>query len=72
MDLVLRFGNRLWGVEFKRVDAPRVTRSMKIALDDLGLEGVTVIYPGLKRFPMADKIVAMPVTDIWQGTFPPD
>lgn len=31
LDLLLRRGDRLYGVECKRIDAPRVTRSIRVA-----------------------------------------
>lgn len=61
MDLVLRGGSRLLGVEFKRADAPKVTKSMRIALEDLGLDRIAVVYPGEKRYPLADRIEAVPL-----------
>jgi predicted AAA+ superfamily ATPase len=62
IDLVLRRGSRLLGVEFKRVDAPRMTPSIKIALKDLELERVVVVYPGTKRYPIADRVDAVPLS----------
>jgi hypothetical protein len=44
------------GVECKRVDAPKLTPSMRTALSDLGLEGVVVIYPGERRYRLAGQI----------------
>lgn len=64
MDLVLRSGSRLLGVEFKRADAPKVTKSMRIALEDLGLDRIAVVYPGEKRYPLADRIEAVPVHEL--------
>ncbi len=61
IDLILRRGDRMFGVECKRADAPRMTPSIRTALDDLGLEQVAVIYPGAKRFPMADRVEAVPL-----------
>lgn len=61
IDLVLRRRGRLYGVECKRVDTPRLTPSMRIALDDLGLERVAVVYPGTRRFPLADRVEAVPL-----------
>ena len=61
IDLILRRGERLLGVECKRADAPRVTPSIRIALEDLGLARVAVIYPGKKRFAMADRVDAVPL-----------
>jgi uncharacterized protein len=62
MDLVLRRGDRLFGVEIKRADAPRLTPSIEIALEDLGLERVAIVYPGTKRYSLGERVEAAPVT----------
>ena len=62
IDLLLRRGDRLLGVECKRADAPRLTPSIRIALDDLGLERVVVIYPGAKRYPLGASVEAVPAS----------
>jgi hypothetical protein len=54
-------------VECKRADAPRLTPSIRIALEDLGLERIAVIYPGNKRFPLSDNVEAIPLDDLGQG-----
>jgi predicted AAA+ superfamily ATPase len=54
---VLHEGKRL-GFEFKYADAPKITKSMHIALDDLKLDHLYIIFPGDSRFPMHDKITA--------------
>ena len=56
IDLVFQKRGKRWGLECKRADAPRVTSSMRIALDDLGLERILVIYPGSKSYSLAKKI----------------
>ncbi|MHB1095600.1 MAG: ATP-binding protein [Gemmatimonadaceae bacterium] len=61
IDLILRRGDRLFGVECKRADAPRMTPSIRIALDDLRLERVAVIHPGSKRFALSDRVEAVPL-----------
>lgn len=61
IDLVLRRGGRLLGVECKRTDAPRLTPSIRNAMDDVGLARVAVVYPGTKRFPIGDRVEAVPV-----------
>ena len=61
IDLLLRRGDRLLGVECKRADAPKLTASIRIALDDLGLERVAVIYPGAKRYPLGDSVETVPL-----------
>lgn len=62
IDLVLRRGSRLFGVECKRADAPRRTPSIGIAMKDLGLERIVVVYPGEKRYPLGDRVEAVPLT----------
>ena len=61
IDLVLRVSDRWYGVECKRADAPRMTRSIRTALDDLRLERVAVIYPGRKRYAVASAVDAVPL-----------
>jgi len=61
LDLLLFKSGRRYGVEMKLQDAPRLTPSMRIALVDLGLERLTVIYPGEKIYPLADRVEAMPL-----------
>ena len=67
IDLVLRRGADLFGVECKRSDAPRMTKSITIALNDLNLAGIAVVYPGSKRFPIADRVEAVPLRSIGEG-----
>jgi len=51
----------------KRVDAPKLTPSMKIALQDLRLERILVIYPGSRRYRIADRIEAVPFEEVVRG-----
>ncbi|MCY4024937.1 MAG: DUF4143 domain-containing protein [Acidobacteria bacterium] len=46
LELLLVAGGRRVGVEIKRVDTPRRTRSMAVALEDLKLDALRVVYPG--------------------------
>ena len=64
IDLILSRGGRLLGVECKRADAPRVTPSIRIALADLDLDRVAVVYPGERRYPLADRVEAVPVSEL--------
>ena len=57
----LHEGKRI-GIEFKRVDAPRLTPSMRSALSDLKLDKLLVIYPGSLRYPIAERVEAVPLT----------
>ncbi|MFH1981945.1 MAG: ATP-binding protein [Pseudomonadota bacterium] len=67
IDLILRRGSSLIGVECKRTDTPRITPSIRIALEDLKLERVIVLYPGGKRFPLADQVDAVPLHSLATG-----
>ncbi len=67
--LVLRGGKRL-GFEFKYGDAPRTTRSMHVALHDLQLARLFVVYPGDKNFALDDRIEAVAVTNLERLALP--
>jgi predicted AAA+ superfamily ATPase len=64
IDLILRRGDRLLGVECKRADAPRLTPSIRSALDELKLERVAIVYPGARRFAVADRVEAVPLVTL--------
>jgi len=67
IDLVFAKGGRMYGVEVKRADAPTMTPSMRIALEDLKLERIIVIYPGNKRYSLHKKIDVVPFESIAVG-----
>jgi uncharacterized protein len=67
IDLVLRRGCELIGIECKRADAPSVTPSMHIALKDLKLTRIFVIYPGNKRYALAPQVEAVPLAQVGNG-----
>ena len=73
IDLVLVKAGRRFGVECKRVDAPRLTPSLRIALEDVGLQQIAVVYPGTRRYRLAGRIAAVPMREVpfgWRGLFP--
>lgn len=55
--LAFKNGKRL-GFEFKYSDSPKITKSMNIALEDLNLDHLYIIFPGKFRFPMNEKTTA--------------
>ncbi len=61
LDLLMFKGQQRIGVEFKRADAPHVTASMRIAMHDLKLDALYVVYPGLHRYKLADGVEAVPL-----------
>jgi len=64
IDLILRRGATMLGVEVKRADAPRMTPSIRNALSDLHLDRVCVVYPGERRYPLADGVEAVPLATL--------
>lgn len=61
MDLVLHKGGRVYGIECKRADAPRITPSIRRAPEDLDLDRVWVVYPGERRYRLSEAVEALPV-----------
>jgi uncharacterized protein len=64
LDLLMFRGGKRIGVEFKRTDAPKLTRSMGIAVKDLGLDELVVVYPGVRRYELSETVRVMPLAEI--------
>ena len=64
LDLLLLKDGMQIGVECKRMDAPRLTPSMRAAMHDLELSKLLVIYPGIKSYPLAENIQVMPLASL--------
>lgn len=69
LDLLITAGGRRYGFECKMSDAPSVTRSMRVAIEDLGLERLWVVYPGDQEYALDDVISVLPVAAIGATTF---
>lgn len=61
VDLLMVKDGRRVGIEFKRADAPHLTPSMRIAMRDLRLDALYAVYPGKRRYPLADAVEAVPL-----------
>lgn len=59
IDLLVFRGQQRLGFEFKHTDAPKTTKSMHSALEDLKLDRLVVIFPGRSRFPLHEHIEAV-------------
>ena len=66
LDLLIVRGRTRVGFEFKRTSSPSVTPSMRSALTDLRLQRLYVVHGGAATFPLAEKILAVPLTRIAQ------
>lgn len=64
IDLVIFKNGRRIGVECKRADAPTLTPSMRIALEDLKLDELHVVYPGQTRYALTRKVEVVPLAQL--------
>jgi predicted AAA+ superfamily ATPase len=61
LDLLVTVAGKRYGFEFKYADAPGANRSMRIAIEDLELEHLWVIYPGRHEYDIDENISVIPV-----------
>lgn len=64
LDLFLLHNGRRIGVEIKRHDAPRMTRGMHVALEDLKLDHLWVVYPGTRRYALSSNTEVLPFSEL--------
>jgi len=64
LDLLINRGGASIGFEFKFTDSPGTTRSMRVAMTDLKLKRLYVVYPGPRRIELDDNIIALPLARI--------
>ena len=64
LDLLVFHRGRRLGFEVKFSDAPGLTKSMRVAHDDLELDTLWVVYPGDISWPMAERIEAVAFADL--------
>ncbi|MBU6182372.1 MAG: ATP-binding protein [Verrucomicrobia bacterium] len=63
LDLLIQPNGKRIGFEFKVADAPRMTKSLSIAQNDLGLDELLVVKPRGDGYPMEEKIRAAPLVE---------
>ena len=68
LDLLLFHGGKRIGIEIKRADAPVITKSMQIALTDLKLDRLLVLYPGEKAYTLGERVDVLPVAAVADWT----
>ena len=64
LDLLFSRSGRNYGVEVKLADAPRTTKSMRVAIADLQLQHLWIVYPGGETYSLDDRITALPVSRV--------
>jgi uncharacterized protein len=61
LDILATVRGRRWGIEVKYADAPAMTRSMHIAIADLKLDKLFVVYPGAETFSIDQRAIVLPL-----------
>jgi predicted AAA+ superfamily ATPase len=64
LDLMVHHEGSRWGIEVKYNEAPRISRSMRVAMDDLDLAGLLVVYPGQRSRQVDERIALVSQADI--------
>lgn len=64
LDLLVILRGKRYGFEFKYADATTKSRSMLVALEDLGLERLWVVYPGAQEYALHETISVAPLASI--------
>jgi len=64
LDLLIVRGRERLAFEFKYSSAPKTTRSMYSALDDLGLDHITIVCPGASTYPLSSKVTVTNLADL--------
>ena len=67
LDLLVLDGARRRGFEVKRAEAPRLTRSMRSAMDALNLDSLDVVHAGTEQYLLASGVRALPASEL-EGT----
>jgi len=71
IDLFWQHEGKNWGIEFKYSDAPKITKSMQIAMRDLKLSHLWVVYPGKESYNLTKNITVRALEDIGDSwTYP--
>ncbi len=64
LDMLMFTKGKRIGFEIKFSDAPRITKSMRIAFSDLALEHLYIIYPGCETYQLDYNITVLSVNDL--------
>lgn len=62
LDLLITWKAKRYGFEFKYGDAPALSKSMHVALSDLKLEQLFVVYPGPQSYRLHEHVEMLSIT----------
>ncbi len=64
LDLFFRYKGKRIGIEFKRMDAPRMTKGMHVVMQDLELDRLFILYPGTLRYTLQEGVEVVPLAEL--------
>jgi uncharacterized protein len=64
IDLFFLHNGKRFGMEVKFNEAPKVTKSLHMAINDLGLDYAWIVYPGNEKYQVHEKITVLPLKNI--------
>ena len=68
LDLFMLHRGKRLGIEFKRQDAPKITRSMQTSMNDLKLDALWIVYPGNREYDLSEQVTVRPLSTIQSVT----
>lgn len=69
IDLVLFKNGYMHGIKIVRSDLPLITPSMLRTISDTGFEKISIIYSGINKLLLNERVEAIPVSEINRGIF---
>jgi len=64
LDLLFNKNGKRYGVEYKFNEAPKASKSMRVAINDLSLAHLWIVYPGKEAYPVTEKISVVPLKEV--------
>lgn len=64
LDFIFQRKGKLWGVECKFKDAPRMTKTLHTAMEELDLAHIWIVYPGDERYVVHKNVTCLPLAGI--------
>ena len=64
LDVLVFSHGRRYGIEIKYADAPTMTKSLRVAMEDLRLHKASVVYPGDRAYPLDDRVRVIPLAQL--------
>ncbi|MCG8457081.1 MAG: ATP-binding protein, partial [Holophagales bacterium] len=70
LDLMVVRGRKRLGFEINRTSSPRITRSMRAALESLELDRLDLVHGADETFPLAENVRAVAARRLWHDVEP--